>query len=198
MVEDIQFTIKYKEEKPSPIEKDRKEDKAFADFQKRVEKERKVEQRGIERERKKRERDARKRGQGRRAALAGGIGTGAGAIRNPAGLVTGAATGILTKLLGPAAAAFVIFEVGKYVAERYFGPGGPGDRRLRIIIAEQFNALVNRQESADRQLGRKVVRSTTGRIRGGIGVEDSSLARIRRGGRLELDITQDTATKNIY
>ena len=136
----------------------------------------------------------RKKG-GSGAARAGAVaGTGLAAIQNPLGFVGGT----ITRLLGPAAVSLIALEAAKYVTQVWFGPGGPGDRRLRVDIEEQINTFARRQELADRNLGKSIVRATTAAgLRGRVGSVGGNLEDLRAGRQRDIDFGRDLAARGI-
>ena len=207
MVEDIRFTItinrkekgakkRHGAEERNEQKKEKKmkktEDEKFYDDIIAMETAR---EKDIERRRKFQDRKDKRR----TAAVSGGIGAGLGFAKNPAGALTGAATSLITKIFGPAAIAFIAYEVFDFLIKNVlFAPGGIFDRRLNIKVEDQIITHAKRQELADRQLGKSVVRATsTGGLRGRVGSVGGTLENLKLGRTGDIDFERDRASRGL-
>ena len=106
-------------------------DRSFADFQKRVQKERRLELRERERAAQKKERQDKRR-RDRRARVGNRALSAAPQVAaNPLSFGFGALTGAASAAFPPAVIGLIAFETFKQIRDQYFGPGGPGDTRLK-------------------------------------------------------------------
>jgi len=108
--------------------------------------------------------------------------------RNPTGFGSSKILGKVGKFAIPVAIASAIFALVAEIIDILMRPGGPLDRRLRIIIDNQVVRFLSRQDKADLNIGLKNIRITTRpRLRGGQGKTSGNFEDLRAGNDMQID-----------
>ena len=203
MLNDIKFTITINTKEPVTEKQDpareRRNEKRRENQPSKFDREIIAMEKERDRNMKKAERERTKRARDRQGRISAGAGAFTGLATNPAGFAAGQAAGLLTRFFGPAAIAFIALEVAKVlVKDILFAPGGAFDRRLRIEIEKQINTFARRQELADRNLGKSIVRATSaGGLRGRIGSVGGNLEDLKAGRQRDIDFGRDLASLGV-
>lgn len=165
----------------------------FRSFMKVIEKEQEQRRLHEEREEMKLLKQLKKERDEWRRRVESGISQVPGAARDPGGFITGQIMGLL-QYMPHAFLVGVATQTYELVRDLYFGPGGPGDTRLKRLIEEQIQSFQGRQERADLARGQRVIRtSTLAGIRGAAaeGRQGGSLFTLREGGTIHIDLAED-------